>query len=834
MIAAKEMRARRRADRRRGAAAGRRARSSRSAASTASSSVFADGARRASAQCSPAALAAFDARRRPRRRMKRVRFWGTRGSLPVALTAADVRAEARRARCAARRAARSPPNADIERLRRRPARSRSPAPTAATRPASRSTPAARTTSSATWAAALRPFGQAALARHGARRRRPIHIFMSHVHWDHIMGLPFFAPAYIPGNRVVIYGSHPELEAALRRQQDAAVVSGRLLDLRRDDRVRPPRARPAARHRRHERHARCCSATPATRTAIASRRSGTVVVYSTDSEHTLADPSETERFVEFFRDADLVIFDAMYSLADAISVKADWGHSSNVVGVELCQLARRAAPVPVPPRAGVRRRSDRRACSPTRGASRRSRARATPLARQRRLRRDGNRVVTPRAGVADRRAPDRTASASSASPILVALAALHRGCEPRVASTRCRSAWFDAYQALVAAQVASMPVDDRRDRPEEPRRARPVAVAAHACWRELVRRDQRAPSRRRSALDILMPEADALSPERCCSTQAVQRPTRARRAHCARCRRTMPMLARALAARAGGAGARRHRRRRPARRCARRRSPVRGAGDRRADAAELGRRPLRRRADAASTSSTARPAGCGLISVDPDARHRSAAFRSSPASTARSCRRSRSRCCASPISAPSLRLHASGGAVDRRRRRRLRVPTEADGAVRIYFSPHRCRSLRLGDRRARGPGRPGAAARAARADRRRPALGLLDYQDTPIGERMPGSEIHAQLLENLLDGTLLRRPRWAPRARGAAVAAARRAAASGRRRAGSRCNAALLMLGLRRAAGAASPSPPFASQRLLFDAATPARRACCCCSACCSC
>jgi hypothetical protein len=34
----------------------------------------------------------------------------------------------------------------------------------------------------------------------------------------------------------------------------------------------------------------------------------------------------------------VIFDAMYSLADAVSVKEDWGHSSNMVGVELCQLA----------------------------------------------------------------------------------------------------------------------------------------------------------------------------------------------------------------------------------------------------------------------------------------------------------------------------------------------------------------------------------------------------------------------------------------------------------------------------------------------------------------
>ena len=32
---------------------------------------------------------------------------------------------------------------------------------------------------------------------------------------------------------------------------------------------------------------------------------------------------------------------MYSLADAISVKADWGHSSNIVGVELCQMAGRA-------------------------------------------------------------------------------------------------------------------------------------------------------------------------------------------------------------------------------------------------------------------------------------------------------------------------------------------------------------------------------------------------------------------------------------------------------------------------------------------------------------
>jgi adenylate cyclase len=37
------------------------------------------------------------------------------------------------------------------------------------------------------------------------------------------------------------------------------------------------------------------------------------------------------------------------------------------------------------------------------------------------------------------------------------------------------------------------------------------------------------------------------------------------------------------------------------------------------------------------------------------------------------------------------------------------------------------------------------------------LGLLDYQTTPLGERVPGVEVHAQLLEQIFDGTYLHRP-----------------------------------------------------------------------------
>ena len=32
-----------------------------------------------------------------------------------------------------------------------------------------------------------------------------HMFISHTHWDHIQGLPFFIPLFVPGNEVVIYG-----------------------------------------------------------------------------------------------------------------------------------------------------------------------------------------------------------------------------------------------------------------------------------------------------------------------------------------------------------------------------------------------------------------------------------------------------------------------------------------------------------------------------------------------------------------------------------------------------------------------------------------------------
>jgi anti-anti-sigma factor len=58
---------------------------------------------------------------------------------------------------------------------------------------------------------IREFGNHVLREHGRGRKHCFNIFLSHPHWDHIMGFPFFAPAYIPGNRIRIYSCHQVLE-----------------------------------------------------------------------------------------------------------------------------------------------------------------------------------------------------------------------------------------------------------------------------------------------------------------------------------------------------------------------------------------------------------------------------------------------------------------------------------------------------------------------------------------------------------------------------------------------------------------------------------------------
>src|SRR6516164_8182740 len=145
-----------------------------------------------------------------------VRFWGTRGSLPASLNYLAVRSKIRDALVAARgELLNSDPaiEAFIDRL---------PFPVRGTYGGNSSCVELVTGADdyllCDLGSGVREFGIRVLSKYGPGKPRRYHVFLSHLHWDHIMGFPFFTPAYIPGNVIRIYGSHKVMLEALQRQQ----------------------------------------------------------------------------------------------------------------------------------------------------------------------------------------------------------------------------------------------------------------------------------------------------------------------------------------------------------------------------------------------------------------------------------------------------------------------------------------------------------------------------------------------------------------------------------------------------------------------------------------
>lgn len=183
---------------------------------------------------------------------------------------------------------------------------------------------------------IRDFGNAYMAM-PAPKSKTFHIFLSHLHWDHIMGFPFFTPAYIPGHKIIFYSCHREAEDSLRRQHSGPNFPVKFDDLGAeiefvhfspDQPITVQGMDVSAYLQLHEGDSY----------GYRFNDGKTETVFSTDSEHKVDNQQELNQFVKFISDADLVIFDAMYSLLDSVTLKEDWGHSSNLMGVELCLRA----------------------------------------------------------------------------------------------------------------------------------------------------------------------------------------------------------------------------------------------------------------------------------------------------------------------------------------------------------------------------------------------------------------------------------------------------------------------------------------------------------------
>lgn len=266
-----------------------------------------------------------------------VHFWGTRGSLPAPLRAAGVRTKIRDALLAARGRNLDTPeaiDAFIDHALPFSVRGTFGGNTSCVEIVTGGDEYVL----CDLGTGLREFGNHVLREHGRDKKQCFNLFLSHAHWDHIMGFPFFTPAYIAGNRIRIFGCHDALSAALHTQQSAPFfpVDFRALAASIEFITLEP-------DRSYEAAGLSVTALKQFHTddsyAFRFSRGGKSIVYSTDCEHKYSRLDANYPFVEFFRDADLLIFDAMYSLGDTVSVKEDWGHSSNIVAVELAQAAR---------------------------------------------------------------------------------------------------------------------------------------------------------------------------------------------------------------------------------------------------------------------------------------------------------------------------------------------------------------------------------------------------------------------------------------------------------------------------------------------------------------
>lgn len=183
---------------------------------------------------------------------------------------------------------------------------------------------------------LRPLGEALVREVGAL---DTDLFLTHTHFDHICGIPFFSPAFDPSSRIVTWAGHllpdDDICRVLKSMMASPLFPVPLEIFRARVEFRDFNAGEQLSPRAGITIRTAALDHPDGATGYRVDYAGRSFCYVTDTSHVPDHPNG--EILDLIRDADFVVYDAMFT-EEEFRERPTWGHSTWNEGVRLCDAA----------------------------------------------------------------------------------------------------------------------------------------------------------------------------------------------------------------------------------------------------------------------------------------------------------------------------------------------------------------------------------------------------------------------------------------------------------------------------------------------------------------